>query len=107
VRIHLPEDSPLRIGMTTEVNIVVAEKTDTLLVPAAAVRRDQLFVIEGDRAAMREVVIGIRGDAFLEVLSGLDFDERLVLDSPMDLENGARIRIAGKDSLWAWLSTLR
>ena len=107
VRIRLPEDSPLRIGMTTEVNIVVAEKTDTLLVPAAAVRRDQLFVIEGDRAAMREVVIGIRGDAFLEVLSGLDGDERLVLDSPMDLENGARIRIAGKDSPWAWLSTLR
>ena len=36
VRIRLPEYSPLRIGMTTEVNIVVAEKTDTLLVPAAA-----------------------------------------------------------------------
>ena len=107
VRVRLPEDSPLRIGMTTEVNIVVAEKTDTLLVPAAAVRGDRLFVIEGDRAAMREVVIGIRGDEFLEVLSGLDGDERLVLDGPIDLGEGARLRIAGKDSPWAWLSTLR
>jgi len=107
VRIHLPEDSPLRIGMTTEVNIVVAEKVDTLLVPATSVRGDSLFVIEGERVAVRDVVIGIRGNEFLEVLSGLDGVERLVRDGSIDLKDGARIRISGEDSPWAWLSTLR
>lgn len=107
VRIRLPDDTPLRIGMTTEVNIVIAEKADTLLVPASAVRGGRLFVIERERAVAREVTVGIRGDETLEVLSGLNGDETLVLEGPIGLEDGARIRIAGKDSPWAWLSTLR
>ena len=107
VRIRLPDDTPLRIGMTTEVNIVVAEKADALLVPASAVRGGRLFVVEGQRAVARDVRLGIRGDEALEVISGLTGDETLILDGPTDLEDGTRIRLAGKDSPWAWLSTLR
>ena len=37
VRIELPADTALMIGMTAETNIVTAEKQDALLVPASAV----------------------------------------------------------------------
>ena len=36
VYLDLPRDTPLRIGMTAEINIVTAEKTDALLLPLAA-----------------------------------------------------------------------
>jgi multidrug efflux pump subunit AcrA (membrane-fusion protein) len=37
VKIALPDDSPLRIGMSVEANIVTREKADVLLAPSAAV----------------------------------------------------------------------
>lgn len=107
VRVRLPDDTPLRIGMTTEVNIVVAEKPDTLLVPASAVRENRVLLARDGFAQVLEVGLGIRGDEAVEVTSGLDGDEPLILGAPADLVDGARIRIKGRDSPWAWLSILR
>jgi len=51
VRVALPDDTPLKIGMTTEINVVVREVPDAVLVPVAALRgpadRRHVFVVEG------------------------------------------------------------
>ena len=92
IRIALPDDTPLLIGMSVEANIVTREKPDALLIPADAVQGDSVFVVDGDRARRRAVEIGIRGTRMVEVLSGLKQGERVIAPAVTNLTDGARIR---------------
>ena len=92
VRFRLPDDTPLRIGMTVEVNVVVREKADALLVPAGAIdSADAIWVAEGGRAHRVEVRLGIRGAGEAEVVGGLDDGAAVIVPAPPDLAEGARI----------------
>lgn len=93
VRISLPDDTPLLIGMTTEVNIVVQVTDNALLVPAGAVQVDHVWVVQGDRVQRRPVIVGIRGETMFEIAEGLDDGETIVLDPPEILEDGDRVRV--------------
>lgn len=93
VRIALPRDTPLLVGMTTEVNIVTRERADALLVPAGSVRDGGLWIAEDGRAKRRYVTVGIAGDEMTEIVEGLAPGELVVLDPPDDLEEGARLRL--------------
>ena len=95
VRIGLPGDTPLHIGMTTEVNIIVREERDALLVPTEAVADGRIFEPRDGRAVARAVEIGIVGDRYAQVKSGLDPSSAIVLNPPPDLASGARIRVRG------------
>jgi len=92
VRVLLPADSPLLIGMTTEINVIVGETTDALLVPASAIDRDRLWVVEEGRAKAKPIRIGIRGQERAEVLKGIAEDAEIITDPPPELEEGARVR---------------
>jgi membrane fusion protein (multidrug efflux system) len=93
IKIALPDDTPLKPGMSVEANIVTRERPDALLVPAGALQGDAVFVIDGNRLRKREVKIGIRGTRAVEVLSGLKDGERVVAPAPTDLKDGERVRI--------------
>ena len=64
----MPDDTPLRVGMSVEANIVSREKPDVLLVPANAVVNNSLLVVENDRAPPTQVAVGIRGTGFVEIV---------------------------------------
>ena len=89
VRIGLPDDTPLRVGMSVEANIVSREKPDVLLVPANAVVDNNLLVIEDNRARLRKVEIGIRGTGFVEVVSGASEGELVASPATTNIKNGA------------------
>lgn len=93
VRIALPDDTPLLIGMTTEVNIVVRTVARTLLVPSDAVEDSRLWIVADGRARQIPVTIGIRGDAMTEISAGLEPSARIVVDPPETLTDGARVRV--------------
>ena len=93
IRIALPDDTPLRFGMSVEANVVASEKVGALLIPADAVQASHVFVIDGDRVRRRRVEIGIRGARSVEVLSGLGDNEMVASPAPPDLADGARVRI--------------
>jgi RND family efflux transporter MFP subunit len=93
IKVALPDDTPLKPGMSVEANIVTRERPDALLVPAGALQGDAVFVIDGNRLRKREVKIGIRGTRAVEVLSGLKDGERVVAPAPTDLKDGERVRI--------------
>lgn len=95
IRVALPDDTPLRVGMNVEANVVVREKADVLLAPAAALLQEAVFVVEEGRARRRPVSIGIRGAQMVEIVSGLRDGERVVVPVPSDLRDGAAVRIAG------------
>jgi membrane fusion protein (multidrug efflux system) len=94
VRIGLPNDTPLRIGMSTDVNIVTKVATNALLVPSLALRGDKLFFIENGRAKRQQVETGIRGITEVQILSGLGEDARVISPYPEALADGARAKPA-------------
>lgn len=97
VRFRLPDDTPLRIGMSTDVNIVTRVAREAMLVPSAAVQGNGVFVVEGEKARRREIRTGIRGVNDVEVLSGIDAKDLVVSPYPADLADGTRVRIISQE----------
>ncbi|MGO1075036.1 efflux RND transporter periplasmic adaptor subunit [Inquilinus sp. CA228] len=96
VRLALPDDTPVRIGMTVDVNIVNRTVPNALLVPTEAVAGDAVFVVDGDsRARRRTIAAGIRGIRDIEVLSGLAEGDRVISPFPEALADGARVAPEG------------
>lgn len=92
VRVSLPEGTPLHIGMTTEVNIVVRRTEDALLVPYEAVRQGTVWVVANGRIERRAVKTGIVGDRQIQILEGLKEGEVVVADPPAGLTAGERVK---------------
>jgi RND family efflux transporter MFP subunit len=93
VKMLLPDDTPLKPGMSVEANIVTRKKPNALLIPADAVQGDAVFVLDGATARRRDVKIGIRGTRVVEVISGLADGERVAAPAAIGLEDGARVRV--------------
>jgi RND family efflux transporter MFP subunit len=96
IRIALPEDTPLKPGMSVEANVVTREKPGALLIPAEAAQGTSVFVVKGERAERRAITVGIRGPRAIEVLSGLAEDERVAVPFPSALRDGGRVRLTGQ-----------
>jgi multidrug efflux pump subunit AcrA (membrane-fusion protein) len=103
--------------MSAEVNIVVAEKPDALLVPAAAVLgireagpdrqcrgtggpttcfEGTTFVVRGGRAEKREVTLGLRDVRQVEILTGVSVGEQIVVLGGKGLRDGKRVRVRAR-----------
>jgi HlyD family secretion protein len=67
-----------------------------LVVPKAAVRRQDghtiVFVVREDRAERRAVTVGAEEGDQIEVVSGLTAGERVIVEGPAALADGARIK---------------
>lgn len=94
VRIALPDDTPLLIGMTTEINIVVQERESALLVPITAFRGGQVWLMRDGRVHAQPVETGIIGDKMVEIVGGLGESDLVVSDPPAGLKDGRRVRRA-------------
>ncbi|WP_026869814.1 efflux RND transporter periplasmic adaptor subunit [Inquilinus limosus] len=96
VRLALPDDTPVRIGMTVDVNIVNRTVPNALLIPTEAVNGDAVFTVDADnRARRRTLEIGIRGIRDFQVLSGLAEGDRVITPFPETLADGARVAPEG------------
>ncbi|MEI3850817.1 MULTISPECIES: efflux RND transporter periplasmic adaptor subunit [Ensifer] len=93
VRFRLPDDTPLRIGMSTDVNIVVRVSHGALILPTVALEGTKAAVIDGNHARIRELKTGIRGADGVEVLSGLEDGARVVSPFPTGLADGTRVKV--------------
>ena len=76
-------EGALRIGMTTQNTIAIAEARGVLIVPSIAIRhaRNQNFVRvlgDGQTTEEREVAVGLSDDLNTEILDGLKEGERVV-----------------------------
>jgi membrane fusion protein (multidrug efflux system) len=93
IRIALPDDTPLHVGMSVEANVVTREKAGALLVPADALQGQQVLVLDGERVRVRKVEVGIRGTRNVEILAGLAENERVASPMPVNLPDGSRVRV--------------
>ena len=103
VRIEPDGDSPLRIGMTAEVNIVVTEHDNALLVPATAVIDGHVWIVRDGKLHHQPVQVGIVGEKRTEILSGLVESGAVVVRPAADLKEGrpARATFDSKPSIKA------
>lgn len=104
VRLALPEDTPLMVGMTVEANIVLREAPQALLVPPAAValdtdsppgrtRRGHVWLVREGRLERRAVLLGVQGARAVEVLEGLAAGESVVAEARPSFREGQRVRV--------------
>jgi multidrug efflux pump subunit AcrA (membrane-fusion protein) len=77
--------------MTIEANIIIAERP-AVLVPARAMRRGKVLVLDGGTVRERPVETGVAGGELVEVRRGLEPGQAVVLDPPPGLANGDRAR---------------
>ena len=92
------ENDFLKIGMTTENNIIVSEANNTSYLPTSVIKRDAggdyVTVLSGAQPEQRYVKTGVSDDLNTEILSGLDEkDEVLIADGKAapSIEDGVPI----------------
>jgi len=82
---NVPEGSGLKVGMSAEADIVIAERNDVLLVPDRAITEDSegnpmVKVVVNEQTEERQVVTGISDDFDTEIVSGLSEGEVVVVE---------------------------
>lgn len=86
-----------RPGSYATVRIVTDTHRDALLVPKAAVVRedasDYLFIADGNRAKRCKVTLGYPSDGRIEVVAGLTGRESIVVAGQGSLKDGARVEV--------------
>jgi membrane fusion protein, multidrug efflux system len=92
VRISLPADTPLMIGMTTETNIVLRRSDNALLVPAGAVPQDTVWWVEDGHISPKKVTVGAKGAAEVEILEGLSDGDWIAAAPAPSLKAGQQVR---------------
>ncbi|MEZ0493136.1 efflux RND transporter periplasmic adaptor subunit [Kineococcus sp. TBRC 1896] len=95
-----PAATPLP-GMSATVSLVVRSVSGVVEVPASAIVRagspngskdsDSVWVVRDGQAERREVRVGVRGDADVEVAQGLREGETVVTDGAADVSAGQQV----------------
>jgi len=91
----VPDVAP--IGTPVQVTINAEEHKNVVLVPIAAVMREAdeaaVFVVKGDQAERRVVVVGLSDGEHAEIISGLKSGEPVIVTGQAGLPDGAKISV--------------
>jgi membrane fusion protein, multidrug efflux system len=92
VYLLLPNDTPLRIGMSVEANIIFREKASATVVPAEAVAGNAVEAVNNGKVERVPVRVGIRGSRNVEIIG--DVSRGMAVLSPFrpDLADGTLIK---------------
>jgi len=91
----LPNDTPLRTGMTVEANIVCREKPAATVVPLDAVAGDAVQVVSGDVVRKVPITTGVHGAKYVEVIGDVAAGDTVLSPARNDVQDGGRVRIDG------------
>lgn len=90
----------LRAGMFARVNVAYDVHSDAILIPAKAVLQEDaettVFVVEDGTARRRVVGTGIASDGSVEVISGLDESEEVIIIGQSGLKDGTPVIREGR-----------
>ncbi len=86
----------LQAGMFIEARLEIAVRTAATVIPEDAVSPSQgvmyVWVIQAGKAERREVTLGVRTTGFVEVRSGIDPGDQVVVGGAERLSQGAEVR---------------
>jgi len=91
VYIDVSEDLNLMVGMTSDVNIITEKKDNAMLIPKIAlVRGNKVYVKKFNKITEREVEVGLKDEYNVEILEGLNKDEKILLRPNLYLKNSGK-----------------
>jgi RND family efflux transporter MFP subunit len=100
VVVEVPWSAGLVGGMFARASVRVGEIPGALVVPPAALVRGgadplraEVFLVEGSVARRRPVGIGVEGPDAVQVTSGLEAGQTVVVDPPVTLGDGAAVEV--------------
>jgi len=89
----------LRPGMFVEVTMIAESRDNVPVVPRESLAerggRKVVFVLDGQRVSLRQVVLGLGDDEIVEIREGVTIGERIVVRGLETLTDGARVRVTG------------
>ena len=87
----------IRPGMFVKADIVTESHNSTIIIPKNIVRNDRnrrtVFVVDQGIARAKQVRLGLEDKTSVEVLSGLDKDDQLVIRGFETLRDGSKVKI--------------
>ncbi len=92
VRVSLPVDNPLLIGMTAECNIIIAKRDHVVLVPNSAVSNQIIWLVRNGEAHKQDIKTGIRNADKTEITIGISEHDEIIVTPPEELKEGQKIR---------------
>jgi hypothetical protein len=92
VYLLLPNNTPLRIGMSVEANIIFREKPRAIVVPAEAVAGDFVQIVNNGSIERVPVKVGVRGSRNVEVIGDVSQGMAVLSPARPDLADGARVK---------------
>ncbi len=97
VYVDLPAPGALRAGMYAQGDLLLGAQPARTLPDQAVVERDgyrYVFVLgDGDIVAQRRVTLGFRQDSLVQIVDGVQADERVVIEGAGFLADGDRVRV--------------
>jgi HlyD family secretion protein len=98
IEIALPADDRLRVGMSADVDVIVAVHEHVLFVPPSAVQgrgaERVVYVVKDGVAAKRTIEVGISTWEAVEVTSGLDEGEPVIASlAAAPVQDGTRVEV--------------
>jgi RND family efflux transporter MFP subunit len=102
VEIELNNDAkhPLKAGMFGTAIFSFSRERETLMIPRVAIvgsiKEPKVYVVEDDRAVLRDVRLGSATDSKIEVLEGIRPGEPIVTSGQINLDNNTLVSIVNK-----------
>jgi len=103
VEIELINDPkhPLKAGMFGSAFFTSGSDRETLMIPRHAIvgsiKDPRVYVVEGDKALLRDIRIGTATDQEVEILEGLKAGELVVTSGQINLDNNSTVSIVNKN----------
>ena len=89
-------DNRLKIGMSVNAEIITGAREGLLIIPREAVfskdDKQKVFVVRGKKVKEREVALGLKDYANIEVKEGLKAGEEVAISSPDKIKDGSRVK---------------
>ncbi len=92
VYLRLPSDTPLKIGMNVEVNIIFRETPSALVVPNEAILDGAVQTISDGKIKRVAISTGVRGTRATEIAGNISPGTTLLVPARKDLADGKRVR---------------
>jgi len=91
------ENEMLWPGQFVDVNVKLAEEQDALVIPATAIMEGQqgaqVFVVEGDTAALRKVKVSRNSGQLALIQEGLAAGEQVITTGQLRVNSGAKVTV--------------
>ncbi len=96
VEIALGSGQAIRLGSGVDIEITIEKKDNVLRVPDMAIfemdNEKYVYIVENEKAVLRKIEVGLEGEDYIEILSGISEGDTVIVSPSTDISDGTRIK---------------